>query len=110
MPGHLECTQSQFNCRSWESRKSENTPAGADMSREPTPSADRLRSNQSMLSMPAPFRFKEEGSVLSLKSISMATAGESEQASVLPSRDGEDRSANPGLARSDAAGSWATWT
>lgn len=109
MTGHLECTQSQFNCRSWESRKSENTPAGADMSRELTPSADRLRSNQSMLSMPAPFRFKEEGRVLSLKSISMVTAGDSEQASVPPSRDGEDRSANPGLERSDAAG-WATWT
>lgn len=80
------------------------------MSRELTPSADRLRSNQSMLSMPVPCRFKEEGSVPSLKSISMVTAGESERASVPPNRDGEDRSAKPGRVLSDVVGSWATWT
>lgn len=65
------------------------------MSREPTPSADRFRSNQSMLSMLALWRFSEEGSGLALKSISMVTTGESER----------DRSAKAG-----AAGSWATWT
>lgn len=110
MTGHLECTQSQFNCSSWESRKSEKTPTGADMSKELTPSADRLRSNQSMFSILALCRFNEEGSGLSLKSISMVTTGECEWASVPPSRDWEDGSAKPGLAPSDGAGSWATWT
>lgn len=66
------------------------------MSREPTASADRFRSNQSMLSMLAPWRFSEDGSGLALKSISMVTTGESEW----------DRSAKAG----EAAGSWATWT
>lgn len=80
------------------------------MSKEPTPSADRLRSNQSMLSILALCRFNEEGSGLSFKSISMVTTGKSERASVSPSRGGEDRSAKPGLVPSDPAGSWATWT
>lgn len=108
--GHLECTQSQFSCSSWESRRSWKTPTGAAMSKGPTPSADRFRSSQSMLSIPAPCRFNEEGSELSLKPISIATSGEPERASVPPSRDWEDRSAKPGPAPSDAAGSRATWT
>lgn len=87
-----------------------NTPTGADMSNELTPSADRFRSNQSMLSIPALWRFNEEGSELSLKSISMVTTGESERASVPPSKDCEDKSAKPDVAPNDAAGSWATWT
>lgn len=110
LKGRLEGTQSQVNCSSWGSRKSEKTPTGAAMSKELTPSADRLRSNQSMLSTPVLCRFNEGDSGLSLKTISMVTTGESEQASVPPSRDCEDRSAKPGPAPSGATGSWATWT
>lgn len=110
MAGRREGAQSQFNWSSWESRNSEKTPTGADMSKEVTPAADRFRSNQSMFSTPALWRFNAEGSGLSLKSISMVTTGEAELARVPPSRDWEDRSAKAGLAPSDGAGSWATWT
>lgn len=118
------CSQSQFICSSWESRKSgEKTPTDIDMSKGLTPSAgaDSVRSNQSMLSMLLLSRFGPEGGVLSMRSSSIGDCNSSVSFSfcVLASSVLSNRfsswvlEVNPVKVAEELRvepGSWATWT